>query len=329
MPKQATVRWAILGAGKIAHKFAQDFKATQRGELVGVASTDNARAQAFALQYGIPNTYSYEELYNSVDVDAVYIATPHNFHYEQSLQCITHGKAVLCEKPATVNDEEIKKLIVAATEKQVFFMEAMWTYFLPAFGKAKAWLDAGRIGTLKGIQADFGFAMPYNPEGRLFNPALAGGSLLDLGVYTMALAMYFAGNDPQAVVASGVIGHTGVDETTAVVLKYDTVLASLTTSVTMRLRNSALLLGDAGHIEIPFFWKARSATLYNGEYEVLETFEDSRDTWGYNYEIQHATDAILAGEPESSIVPHALSNRLQELMTGVRRQIGLRYPMED
>jgi dihydrodiol dehydrogenase / D-xylose 1-dehydrogenase (NADP) len=328
MQERNNVRWAILGAGRIAHKFAQDFGATQRGQLVAVASTDKARAQAFADQYRIPAVYSYEELYKRADVDAVYIATTHNFHYEQSLHCINHGKAVLCEKPVTINDAEFKKLAAAAKANKVFFMEAMWTYFLPALHKAKAWLDSGRIGALRLVQADFGFAMPYQPEGRLFNPALAGGSLLDLGVYTIAFAGYFAGHKPDQIVASGIIGKTGVDETTAVALKYDSVMASLTTSITTRLRNSALLFGDAGHIELPYFWKGGSATLYNGEHDVVETFNDDRTTWGYDFEIKHATDAILQGALESDIVPHAVSNSLQELMTEVRRQIGFSYPME-
>jgi predicted dehydrogenase len=219
-------------------------------------------------------------------------------------------------------------LVAAAQENGVFFMEAMWMYFLPAFQQAKAWLDAGRIGNLKVIQADFGFAMPFNPEGRLFNPALAGGALLDLGVYVLAFASFFAGRNPKSVQASGLLGQTGVDESTAMLLQYDTVVASLTTSIVTRLRNKAVLFGESGYIEIPDFWKAPAATLYNGEYEVVETFTDSRTTWGYNFEMQHATDAILNGSLESSVVTHAVSNHLQELMTEVRRQIGLKYPTE-
>ncbi|HUQ97675.1 MAG TPA: Gfo/Idh/MocA family oxidoreductase [Chitinophagaceae bacterium] len=327
MPEKQAVRWAILGAGKIAHKFAQDFKAVTHGELVAVAARDKPRAQDFATQYGIPHAYTYDELYASSNVDAVYIATTHNFHYEQCLHCINAGKAVLCEKPITINDGEFKKLRAAAREKNVFIMEAMWTYFLPSFLKAAEWLQAGRIGTLKAIQADFGFAMPYNPEGRLYNPALAGGALLDLGVYAVAFATFF-GNAPDAVVASGVLSKTGVDETTGMLLQFGNVSASLFTSMTTRLRNKALRFGEMGYIEIPDFWKAPSATLYNGEYEVVETFIDDRTTWGYHFEIQHATDLILAGALESNVVPHASSNTVQEVMTNVRRQIGFTYPQE-
>jgi len=328
MPELKNIRWAILGAGKIAHKFAQDFKATQRGELVAVASTDTVRGQEFAGQYQIPFVYTYDELYKSSDVDAVYIATPHNFHFEQCQQCLHNGKAVLCEKPVTINDGEVKKLIAAATEHGVFFMEAMWTYFLPALHQAKAWLDSGRIGALKMIQADFGVTMPFDPQGRLFNLALAGGGLLDLGVYALSFANYFGGDRQKELRASGFIGPTGIDETTTMAVQYDGVLASLTTAITTRLRNKGVLFGETGVIELPEFWKARTATLYNGEYEVVETFEDNRTTWGYNFEIQHATDAILKGETQSTVMTLDRSNRLQEQMTEVRRQIGLRYPME-
>jgi len=328
MTDQKKVRWAILGAGKIAHKFAQDFAATERGELVAIASRDQDRAKAFASQYNISNVYNYDELYQSNEVDAVYIATPHNFHLEQSLQCLNAGKAVLCEKPITINDEELKKLVAAAKEKNVFLMEAMWTYFLPAFRQAKAWLDSGRIGTLKMLEADFGFAMPYDPQGRLYNAALAGGSLLDLGVYNIAFATYFTNTQPASIIASGKLTQTGVDESTCMILKYNAVMASLNTSMVVRLKNKALLFGDGGYIEIPEFWKARTATLYNSEHEIVETFNDNRTTWGYNFEIQEATDAILTGAKESRMVPHTISTTLQEIMSEVRRQIGFVYPME-
>lgn len=327
MVNKSNIRWAILGAGRIAHKFAQDFATTQRGVLVAVAARDVDRAQAFATQYNIPAVYSYEALYESNDVDAVYIATPHNFHYEQSRRCMEGGKAVLCEKPVTLNDGEFKKLAALAKEKNVFFMEAMWTYFLPALQQAKQWLDSGRIGTLKLLQADFGVTMPYEPQSRLYNLELAGGSLLDIGVYAVAFAHYFAGR-PLAVKASGIIGATGIDESLGMLLQYAEIPALLTTSITTRLRNKGLLFGDAGFIELPEFWKARKAMLYNSEHELVETFEDDRTTWGYNFEIQAATDAILAGALESAVMPHEKSNDLQELMTGVRRQIGLKYPME-
>lgn len=322
------VRWAILGAGKIAHKFAQDIKSVNNARLAAVASSDEGRALSFAKQYNIEQTYNYSQLYESKEVDAVYIATPHNFHFEQCLLCLQNGKAVLCEKPITINDSQFKKLAAVAKEKNLFLMEAMWTYFLPAIQKAKEWLQQDRIGQLKVIQADFGFAMPYNPDGRLYNKALAGGALLDLGIYPIAFSNYFMGTAPQTIAATATLGHTGVDENTSIVLQYQNVFAHLFTSMVCKTASKGLLFGERGYIEVPFFWKATGAKLYNAEHELVDTFEDKRTTWGYDFEIAHASASILAGSKESNIVPHVTSNTLQDIMTTVRKQIGLQYPEE-
>lgn len=327
MSKDKKIRWAILGAGKIANKFAQDFKVIQNGELVAVASSDKERAIAFAAQYQVPFSYSYDELYDSKNVDAVYIATTHNFHYKQTLACLQHGKAVLCEKPITVNDAQFKKLADLAKEKKLFLMEAMWTYFLPAMQKAKAWITEGRIGNIKAIQADFGFKMEYNPSGRLYNIALAGGALLDLGIYPIAFAAFFMNRQPQSITASGVIGNTHVDESTAMVLKYDDgTVASLFTTMIAKTQVKGFVFGDNGYIEIPLFFKAAEVNLYDSEMKLVESFKDDRTTHGYHFETQEATDCILQGLTESSIMPLSASDQLQATMMEVRRQIGLKYP---
>ncbi len=192
----ATVRWAILGAGKIAHSFAKDFTVVRNAKLVAVASKDKERAETFAKAYKLPFHYTYEELYNSTEVDAVYIATTHNFHYKECISCISNGKNVLCEKPITLNDRQFKEISKLAREKKVFLMEAMWTWFLPTILKAREWLEAGKIGKLKIIEATFGFPMKIDFTGRLYNINLAGGALLDLGVYPVAFSTYFMNTSP-------------------------------------------------------------------------------------------------------------------------------------
>jgi predicted dehydrogenase len=322
------VRWAILGAGKIAQSFVKDFPAVKNATLVAIAASDKGRAKAFAEQHNLPFAYSYGELYNSTEVDAVYVATTHNFHYEQCVQCIEHGKHVLCEKPITLNDKQFKELARLSQEKKVFLMEAMWTYFLPPVLKAKQWLLEDRIGSLKVIEAVFGFPMEKNLTGRLYNIELAGGALLDLGVYPVAFSAYFMNKKPNAITASGVLTDTGVDERTGIVLQYGDATASLFCSMVNIMSNKAMLYGEKGYIEIPDFFKASSAILYDDHHNLLKKFEDDRTTKGYNYEIQHATDAILDGKTQSDIVPHTRSNEVQEIMTEVRRQIGLVYPDE-
>lgn len=322
------VRWAILGAGKIAHSFVKDFPLVQHAELVAVAASDIARAKEFAAKYNIPNAWSYDELYNSNAIDAVYISNTHNFHFQQALTCLQNGKAVLCEKPITVNDSEFKQLMEASKSNNVFLMEAMWTYFLPTIIKAKQWVDAGRIGKLKVIQADFAFATEKNMEGRLYNPALAGGSLLDLGVYPIALAYYFINRPPEKIMASAAMTSTGVDESLGMIFQYGDITATLFTSIITRMTNKARIFGEEGYIEIPVFWKAGCARLYDKEYNLVETFDDERTSHGFIYEMQHANDMILEDTIESPVIPHSRSNDIQETMMEIRHQIGLKYPFE-
>jgi predicted dehydrogenase len=322
------VRWAVLGAGHIAQSFVKDFPLLKNGELVAVAARDKEKAKIFAATHNIPIAYTYDELYNSKEVDAVYIATTHNFHFEQALQCLQQGKAVLCEKPITINDAEFKQLAALSKVNNVFLMEAMWTYFLPAIIKAQQWIDEGNIGALKVIQADFAFPMEKNMEGRMYNPDLAGGALLDLGVYNVALATLFTKRKPDSIIATGVLTETGVDATTTMLLNYGNTIATLCTSMVTRMTNKLRLFGEKGYIEIPEFWRARTATIFDKEFEATETFDDKRTSHGFIYQMQHATDKILSKQIESDIMPHQRSNDIQEIMTEARRHTGLRYPQE-
>ncbi len=211
---------------------------------------------------------------------------------------------------------------------KIFLMEAMWTYFLPAMHKAKQWVDEGRIGKLKIIQADFAYPMEKNMEGRMYNPNLAGGSLLDLGVYPIALAYYFINKNPEKITATADMTTTGVDESVNMFFQYEDVSAILFSSIITRMTNKGRIFGETGYIKIPDFWRAYSCKLYDGEYNLVESFEDNREARGFIYEMQHANDLILAGEYESPVMPHSRSNAMQETMMEVRRQIGLKYSFE-
>ncbi len=328
MPGKTKIRWGIIGAGHIAKSFVKDFPLLQNAELIAIAARDKERAKTFAATHNIPQALTYDELYKSDEVDAVYISTTHNFHFEQSLQCLLHGKAVLCEKPITINDTEFKQLAAISKEKNFFLMEAMWSYFLPAIIKAQQWVNEGRIGDLKIIQADFAFPMEKNMEGRMYNPDLAGGALLDLGVYNVALATLFMNRKPDSVTATAILTETGVDATTTMILKYGDTIATLCTSMVTRMTNKLRLFGETGYIEIPEFWRARTVTIFDKEFQAIETFDDGRSSHGFIYQMQHATDKILNQEIESNIVPHHRSAAVQEIMTEVRRQIGVQYPSE-
>ncbi len=329
MMVEKKIRWAILGAGKIARKFAQDFSQTYGGELVGVASADTDRAKLFAKELSLSKAYSYDDLYAASDIDVVYIATTHNWHYQHSLSCLQVDKAVLCEKPFTISLKECTELQGLAIKRNIFLMEALWTYFLPSVQKARQWVKQKRIGQLKAIQANFGFSMPYNASGRLYNPMLGGGALLDLGIYPIAISSFFTDLFPNAIRASAVFTNTGVDETTSMLLNYDGgISAVLFTSMSLKTINSAFLYGERGFIEIPDFFKASKASLYDADNHLVESFEDNRAGFGYQYEIQHVTDCLLSGKKQSDVATHQISRYNQDIMNIVRSQIGLVYPME-
>jgi predicted dehydrogenase len=202
----------------------------------------------------------------------------------------------------------------------------MWTWFLPAIQQAKKWIDEGRIGEIKAIQSDFGALMPFDPSGRLYNANLAGGALLDLGVYPVAISTFITGKEPLNIYSSGQIGTTGVDETTSIILDYGEIKASLVTSMVAQMQNEAIIFGNKGYIEIPDFYKAYSATLYNSERKEIETFSDNRSTWGYNYETQAVTNDLLEGIKENEIVSLEKTAIVQQILTTVKKQIGLVHP---
>lgn len=325
---QPPVRWAILGAGRIAHKFVADIGQVANAQLVAVASRNPERARVFAGQYAIPLAMDYETLYQCPEVDAVYIATTHNFHFEQALACMAAGKAVLCEKPITINYQQCQQLVAAAARHRVFLMEALWTFLLPAMQQAKTWMAAGRIGAVQSIHADFCYLMDYDPEGRLFNPQLAGGALLDLGIYPVAFAQYFMECQPDALTATALMTDTGVDASTSIIAQYGPVPAFLYTSLAGRSQNKGVIAGANGYIIVPDFFKATQAILMDANGKELDRFTDNRTSWGYHFEIAEATRCIQQGLTESPLVPHATSLRLHGLLTRVRHLIGLQYPAE-
>ena len=317
----------MLGAGGIAPAFANDFKYMQNAELVAVAARDIEKAKVFAAHYKIPQALSYDELYNSNCIDAVYVNTIHKMHFEQTLKCLQHQKAVLCEKPITINSHQINELAALSKTSNIFLMEAMCTYFLPAINITKQWVDEGRIGKIKVIQADFAYGMDKIIQAKLFDPKLAGGSLFELGIYPIALAYYFTNREPEKITASAQLASTGVEESLAIILQYGDITATLFSSIVTRMTNAARIFGEDGYIEIPDFWRAYGCRMYNKDYELVDEYSDNRSSHGFIYEMQHANDMILAGKFESTIMPHSRSNALQQIMAKVNRQLGLKYPL--
>ncbi len=318
--KNQKIRWGILGAGRIAHQFAEDFTHVSNAELVAVAARDESRAQQFAARWAIPNAHSgYKSLYQAANVDAIYIATPHTFHLEQTTAALRAGKAVLCEKPITVSADECRQLIDEATRQQRYLAEAMWTLFLPAIRKAQAWVAEGRIGTLTHISADFGYPMAYSPTGRAYDPALGGGVLLDMGVYPITLGLQFFPDDPQVMHQAALFAENGVDDHVCMLWDFGTAHATLATSFRSKLPNEASIIGTEGTIRIPDFWRARECSLFHCD-ERIDHFSDGRAGSGFEFEIQAASEDIAAGRLSSAIVPLQNSLRVQTFMDRIRGQ---------
>ncbi|NMA94720.1 MAG: Gfo/Idh/MocA family oxidoreductase [Clostridiales bacterium] len=324
------IRWGILGPGNISHKFATGFNVVENSELYAVGSRDIGRANTFGDEYNIPIRYgSYHELVSDPDVDAIYIATPHSFHKEHAMLCLSKGKAVLCEKPFSINATEAKEMVKCASENNVFLMEAMWTRFLPIYSQIQEWIKEGSIGDIRMITADFGFRTTFNPEGRLFRPELGGGALLDVGIYTISLVSFIlGGKSPSRISSMANLGKSGVDEQSAMILGYeDGEMAILYTAINTNTKQEAVILGEKGSISIPSFWNATSAILkVDGEKEHI--VEMSHKANGYCYEAEEVNRCLREGKIESHRMSWSESISIMETMDEIRRQWGLKYPME-
>ncbi|MGB7784631.1 MAG: Gfo/Idh/MocA family oxidoreductase, partial [Salinimicrobium sp.] len=210
--KSREIKWGIIGPGQIARKFARSLQEVDDAQLYAVASRTLERAEAFAEETGAAKAFgSYEEMLMDAEVDVVYIATPHVFHKEHTLLSLKHGKPVLCEKPFAINRAQVKEMISNAKEKRVFLMEAMWTPFLPHIIYLREVLSSGKYGKVKRLTADFGFAAAFDKNGRLFKKSLGGGSLLDIGIYPIFLALHTLGK-PEKISAKAQMSSTNVDE---------------------------------------------------------------------------------------------------------------------
>ena len=323
------IRWGILGPGGIAHKFATGLKAIPDTEIVAVGSRDLRRANTFADTFNVPHRHgSYDELANNPGVDVIYVATPHPFHKACAMLCLEAGKAVLCEKPFTVDAEQAESLIACARKHKQFLMEAMWTRFIPIMVQVREWLTDSVIGEPRMLTADFGNQVPMtveNMKGRLFAPELAGGAMLDIGVYTVSLASMVFGV-PTKITSLAHIGETGVDEQAAVLLGYDAgQIASLSCAITTRTSQDARIFGTKGAIHIPNFSRATSATLEISGKEPLQIEVPFTDN-GFEYQILEVNNCLRAGKLESDVMPLDESLSIVKTMDTVREQWGLKYP---
>ncbi|WEK55321.1 MAG: Gfo/Idh/MocA family oxidoreductase [Candidatus Cohnella colombiensis] len=323
------VKWGIAGPGVISSSFAKDLAAADGAELVAVGGRSLEKAEQFAAEWGIPRAYgSMEQLAQDAEVEIVYIGTLHPVHKENMLTFLRAGKAVLCEKPFTINAAEAAEVIQYAKQNQLFLMEAMWSRYLPPIRQVRQWLAEGRIGEVRMVKADFGFDFGWQPEHRLLDPKLGGGALLDAGIYPVSFASMVFGEQPKKITSSARIGQTGVDEQFSLLFEYEGGrTAALNGAVQLDMINDAYIFGTKGHIHIPQFLFSRSATLHvKGEEPV--TLADERSTAGYNYEAEEAMNCLREGRKESDVMTHEETLQIMHTLDQIRGQWGLKYSGE-
>ena len=309
---EKTIRWGIVGAGNIANKFARAIKNVEGAELSAVASRTEENGRKFADKHNIKNLFvGYEEMAKSDIVDAVYIATPHTFHKPCAEIFLNAKKHVLCEKPVCVNVKEAVALKKCAEDNGVFLMEAMWTRFLPAINEAVSIAKSGEIGEVRGVKADFCYSLAYDEDSKLYCSDMAGGSLLDVGVYGLNFAAIFLSDKVENIVALSDV-KDGVD--------------SVSSAINVIKPTTGYIYGTKGFIMLPSFYGAQKIIInVNGnQTEILKPSIGE----GFEEEIMEACNCIRAGKTQSDIMPMSESIRILEQMDYVRKQINLRYPFE-
>ncbi|MCF6285249.1 MAG: Gfo/Idh/MocA family oxidoreductase [Candidatus Hydrogenedentes bacterium] len=321
------IRWGILGTGHIANTFAAAIASLDDAVVQAVGSRTQKSADAFSDKYSIANRHgSYEALTADPEVDAIYIATLNSLHMDNSILCLEAGKAVLCEKPFCINRAQSENVLAVAKKQQRFIMEAMWTRFIPALQQAMAWIDEGAIGEVRMVQANFGFRADDAP---LFDPALGGGALLDVGIYPITLAHMAFRKAPTEIRSLSYLGRNGVDEQSTYLLGYEGGgLAMLGGAIQTNTPYDGYIMGTDGMITIhDSFWNATKVSLKKGD-EVVETKELPLHCNGYEYEAMEVHRCLREGKLESDIMPHQTTLDLMETLDTIRADWGLKYPME-
>jgi predicted dehydrogenase len=320
------IRFGIVGAGSIASKFARDIKHVKGAVTTAIASRDIDKAIAFKNEYDIEFAFgNYEEMAKSDKIDAVYIATPHNFHMEQSILFMNHKKHVLCEKPISVNSKQFKKMVLSAKENKVLLMEAMWTRFLPATLKVREVISSNKLGKFKHAHLEFGFSFigKGGDKGRLFNPNLAGGSLLDMGIYPVAYTLNLTNQNIKSIKAKANIYKTGVDSECRIEFLFeDGATASLLSSFEEDRNKPGVLEFENGTIIVDHFWSSEKI-IVNGE-----VFEYPHIGEGFPYEIDSFVKTIEKGDLENDIMTYEETRKSMVLLDKIRNEIGLVYPFE-
>lgn len=331
MPTERPIRWGIVATGRIAHLVAADLRRLENAEITAVSSRSSDRARAFADRFGIASTYrSPADLAAADDVDVVYVATPHAQHAEVMYEVIDAGKAVLCEKAFTTTIAGTQAVAAYAAERGVFAMEAMWTRFNPLIVKTRRIVAEGGIGRVRSVAADLGFVAPAEPEHRLWDPALGGGALLDVGIYPVAFAQMLLGS-PSSVAAVGSLSEGGVDAEAGLLLGWDDgAHAMLSASLIAAVGGGAAIVGTQGRIEIPPRFHHPTTLLHvrtsQRGVEEVDTFSEPLEGLGYVPMLRAVASAVREGRTECPEMPLSDTVEVMAILDSALHQLGVKYP---
>ncbi len=319
-------KWGILAPGKMSAKFTRALKLLDNAELYSVGSRDLNRARQFAEEFGFQKAYgSYEELAADSETDIIYIASPHSGHHEHTMLCLRNRKAVLCEKAFALNSWDAEEMILEAANQKVFLMEPLWPPFQPLYIKTKELVERGEMGKVIHLDAKFGFQAPFNPSDRKFYLALGGGSLLDIGIYTVIDALWFLGV-PDDVTASATFSATGSEDSISIIFNYnDRRMATLYSSFRTAEGIGCTLLCEKGNI---LFSRGRDMSqkltvAVNGKEN--EDYSLLPEGMGYQYEAAEAMKCLDEGRMESPIVPHSFTIALMKTLDRIREAAGISF----
>lgn len=326
-----TIKLGIIGAGWIADKMAETLTGLKNPEVIlyAVASRNLEKAEFFAKEWGVPRAYgSYEELVQDPEVNLVYVATPHSHHFAHSKLAIEAGKPVLCEKAFTANAREAKELIALAESKGVFITEAIWTRYMPLSLKIMDLIKNGAIGRPRLLYASLCYSMEFKE--RILRPDLCGGALLDLGVYCLNFARMFYGTDIVKTDSTCVLGPTGMDMYETITLQYaDGKMANLVSSAIARCNREGLIVGEDAYIVVDNINCPQAARVYDADYKMIgEYFPPEGQVTGYEHQVLACKDALEKGLLESPYMPHAETIAIMEQMDALRKEWGVKYPMD-
>lgn len=320
-----SINWGIIGAGKIASKFATDLTTVPHCQLHGIASRNLEKAKIFGEKHQANLAYgSYEELVKDTRIDAIYIATPHSFHKAHTMLCLNHNKAVLCEKPFALNLGEVEAMIQLSKQKNLLLMEAMWTIFLPHYQYVLNLLRQKHFGSVLKLEADFGFHPSYDIRSRVFDKSVGGGSLLDIGIYPVFAALSTLGT-PNSIEAKANFFDSGADSSCDIKFQYPNSEAILKSTLLKKTSTEAIFYCEKGIIKINGrFHQPSSVTLIDNDgNSILKEFD--YETIGYSYEIEHFNALLRANKTESDLMTFEKSKQLIKTLDTIRKVIGLHY----